>query len=101
MLLEMIAKYSSTHILRFYQPILATKNCWYASVPKRGRNSFPSRRLDLYIAATILNSTLKKRSCGGTSVASYTILFFLEDIAQEAFIPSLIERLIKEEHKNI
>lgn len=35
------------------------------------------------------------------TVAEYTILFFLEDHAQEAFIPPLTERLIKKEGKNI
>lgn len=34
-------------------------------------------------------------------MAKYTILFFVEDSAQEAFIRPLVERLIKEEGKNI
>ncbi len=34
-------------------------------------------------------------------VANYTLLFFLEDNAQEAFIPPLVKRLIIEEGKDI
>lgn len=33
-------------------------------------------------------------------MANYTILFFLEDSAQEALIPNLVQRLIAEEEKN-
>lgn len=48
-----------------------------------------------------LSNTSKRKSCGGISVAKFTIVFFLEDAAQEALIPPLVERLIAAEGKNL
>ena len=47
-----------------------------------------------------LSSTSKRRSCEGILAAKFTIVFFLEDVAQEALIPPLVERLIATEGKN-
>lgn len=47
------------------------------------------------------NSISKRRLCGGITVDRYTIRFFLEDNAQEAFIRPLVERMIKEGGKDI
>jgi hypothetical protein len=45
--------------------------------------------------------TSKKKFCEGISVADYTIVFFLEDSAQEALIPNVVRRLIADEGKNV
>ena len=44
-------------------------------------------------------NTWKRKFFGEISVAKYTAVFFLEDAAQEAFIPNLVRRLIAEEGK--
>jgi hypothetical protein len=41
------------------------------------------------------------KSYGGISVAKYKIIFFLEDSAQEVFICAMVERLIRDEGKNL